>query len=160
MTLTVVKLNGIDDGAHHLIKKRQSDCNCFTGFACNSDMYYNNACGCMICGSAPLPPRPTTTLRTTTNSARCDRICVGRRRIPLAKCPSCLMDGHHYGNGYYCCGGNVGSSCGGRFTTEGSACSCRGTSTTVNDDCIVYDGGCGYFGNVDFDITCGCFYCA
>jgi len=127
-----------------------------------------------ICGGAPPPPtttrlttttrpttiRPTTTRSTTTVNARCNAICVGRRRIPLANCPSCRSGAPYYGNGYYCCGGNIGPSCGGRFTSDADACACRGTGTTVNDDCVAYDAGCGYFGNVDFDSTCGCFYCA
>jgi len=156
MALTVVNQDGVDDNAHHLIKTRQSGCDCFVGFACYSSLYYDNACGCMICGA---PPTTTTRPTTTTASARCNAICVGRRRIPLANCPSCQQGAPYYGNSYYCCGGNIGPSCGGRFTHAGDACACRGTSTTVNDDCISYDGGCSYFGNVKFDGACACFVC-
>lgn len=156
MALTIENRDRVDDHAHHLIKTRQSGCNCFADFACYDTLYYDNACGCITCGA---PPTTTTRRTTTTISARCNAICVGRRRIPLANCPSCLQGAPHYGNGYYCCGGSMASSCAGRFTDAGDACACRGTSTTIKDDCIAYDGGCGYFGKVHFDSTCACFVC-
>lgn len=95
----------------------------------------------------------TTTLPTTTiNIERCNRICKSRRSVPSARCPPCKTD-VYYGRGYYCCGGNRGASCGGRFTDDGGTCACNGSN------CIIYDGGCGYFGYVDFDDECRCFFC-
>ena len=95
----------------------------------------------------------TTTVSTTTiNDARCNLICMSRRSVPRAQCPSCSFDAH-YGQGYYCCGGNTAASCGGRFTDAGNTCACNG------DHCIKYDGGCGYFDYVDFDTECRCFFC-
>jgi hypothetical protein len=160
MTLTVVNQDGIDDSVHHLIKKRQSRCNCFSSGFCGSDLNYDVACGCLICGGARPPPPPPTTLRTTTDSARCDRICAGRRRTTLDRCPTCYSGADKYAGGYYCCGGNTGATCGGYFSSGHCACRYQGTNPiTLINDCVAYDGACGYFDDVRFDGACACFTC-
>ncbi|CAF1487960.1 unnamed protein product [Adineta steineri] len=165
MALTVGNQDEIDNGAHHLIKKRQSGCNCFSGFACSSDLYFDSTCSCMMCGSPPPPPRPTTrpttTTTTTIDSARCNKICVGRRRTTRDRCPSCYSGAEKYPGGYYCCGGNSGSTCGGYFADTTCACRYEGTTTiSLTNDCVAYDGGCGYFSSIKFDGACACFTCS
>ncbi|CAF1389686.1 unnamed protein product [Adineta ricciae] len=58
----------VDKHVHHLSKKRELGCNCFSGWSCHNTLYYNAACGCMICGSGPV-----TVSQGATTASRCDK---------------------------------------------------------------------------------------
>jgi hypothetical protein len=164
MGRTVVNQTEVDDNRHHTINKRAC-CACFGGTICPCPNSCTGGSLCIGAGCGDDDDTTTTsrpTARTSTTDARCDAICVGRRRTTADRCPACYSGASFYAGGYYCCGGATGATCGGLFA--GTTCACRYTSSgtgtlAFTGDCVAYDGGCGYFSSIDFDGACGCFTC-